>query len=73
MLNSIWNGNVVECVNYIADAPTNYREEVFVQHSQERIMGLLGAIISLEEQYDAELNTMLTSIEFLKFIFYIAR
>ncbi|XP_067952130.1 zinc finger ZZ-type and EF-hand domain-containing protein 1-like [Watersipora subatra] len=54
------------------DQATSYREEVFVQHSQERIMGLLGAIIALDEQHDAELNTMLTTIDFLKFIFYIA-
>lgn len=46
---------------------------MFVQHSQERIMGLLGSIITLDEQYDAELNMMLTTIDFLKFIFYFAR
>lgn len=36
-------------------------------------MGLLGSIITLDEQHDAELNTMLTTVEFLEFIFYIAR
>ena len=36
-------------------------------------MGLLGSIITLDEQYDAELNMMLTTIDFLKFIFYFAR
>ena len=36
-------------------------------------MGLLGSIITLDEQYDAELNMMLTTIDFLKFIFYFVR
>lgn len=35
-------------------------------------MGLLGAIITLDENSDADLDVMLTTVDFLQFIFYIA-
>lgn len=36
-------------------------------------MGLIGAIVSLDEQSETDMSTMLTTVDFLQFIFYIAR
>lgn len=59
---------------YFPDVSCHYQEETFVQHSQERIMGLLGAIVMLnEDQIDADCNILFTTVDFLRFIFYIAR
>ncbi|KAF6029661.1 hypothetical protein EB796_011992 [Bugula neritina] len=54
-----------------AISTVEYKEEMFVQNSQERIMGLLGSILSLEEQYDTELSTVMNTTDFLHFIFHV--
>jgi len=58
---------------FTAISTVEYKEEMFVQNSQERIMGLLGSILSLEEQYDTELSTVMNTTDFLHFIFHVGR